>query len=831
MVSPIEKLQKFFRLEAERSYDNRAVVGGLEKILPLWEKEAQSIKIDEATIQAVSTRLFEYHQLELSSRADAIRELTEILLITQKKQYGIGYSASPSLKEIDSDIPGKGQPQFTSQSKSSQSLKKSSRISVHHNRGTISTIGLNDPLTAIPGIGEKNAQKLSKLEINTLADLLSYYPRRYDDYSQLKPINKLQYGDELTVMASVQRISTRDVHERRIKITEAVVTDNTGFLRLTWFNQPYITSHLKPGTQIVISGKIDMYLGHLVMNNPEWELLEKEHLHTNRIVPVYPLTAHVTQRWLRRLMYKTVSTWVPQAIDYLPENIRLASSIMDLPTAILQIHFPDTTDQLNAARHRLAFDEIFLLQLGILRQRYNWQSVAAQVYKTTNEWIDQQVANLPFSLTSAQGRVLEEIRKDLASGRPMNRLLQGDVGSGKTVIAAMGIAMVTNHGAQAAFMAPTSILADQHYNNLMQLLSSIESSNNNHLRSDEICLLIGDKPESEKIKIRRGLQNGEIKLIIGTHALIEEPIEFNHLQIAIIDEQHRFGVSQRAALRSKGKNLHLLVMTATPIPRSLALTIYGDLDISVIDEIPVGRLPVETYVLYPAERERAYQLIRSQVEQGYQSYIIYPLVDKGDEDQRKSAVEEYNRLQIEVFPKFNIGLLHGRLKPEEKEKAMTSFRNKVYDILVTTSVIEVGIDVPNATIMLIEGANRFGLAQLHQFRGRVGRSQAKSYCLLIPETDDTIENERLSVMAETNDGFVLAERDLEQRGPGQFFGTRQSGYSELKLANLSDIQLIKKARRQAQSLFNHDPKLSDPNHYELIKMVDRFWDNGRGDIS
>jgi ATP-dependent DNA helicase RecG len=413
----------------------------------------------------------------------------------------------------------------------------------------------------------------------------------------------------------------------------------------------------------------------------------------------------------------------------------------------------------------------------------------------------------------------------------MERLVQGDVGSGKTVVAALSIAMVTHNGAQAALMAPTSILAEQHYRSLTQQLTKPAENGQAAMQPAQIRLLIGDTPEHEKEEIRAGLADGSIQLVIGTHALIEAPISFQRLQLAVIDEQHRFGVAQRSALRSKGENLHLLVMTATPIPRSLALTVYGDLDLSVMDEMPPGRQPIETFVLRPLERERAYTLIKSQLNAGNQAFIIYPLVEQGENGDSLAAVEEHRRLQDTIFPKLKLGLLHGRLKPEEKEDVMRRFRDREYHILVSTSVIEVGVDVPNASVMLVEGANRFGLAQLHQFRGRVGRGSTLSTCLLIPDKEDAVENERLLVMAETNDGFELAEHDLQQRGPGDFLGTRQAGFSELKMATLTDVRLIEKAREQAQLLFQDDPDLSDPAHQLLASKLDQFWGGGRGDIS
>jgi ATP-dependent DNA helicase RecG len=674
--------------------------------------------------------------------------------------------------------------------------------------------------------------------------MLYNYPRRYDDYTQLRPINRLFYGEEVTVIASVQSVNLRPIRRGQGQIVEVIVDDGSGALRINWFNQPWIGKRLQIGMPVVLSGKIDQYLGRLVMNNPELEPLEQQNLHTNRIVPVYSLTENITQRWLRKQMYQVVTYWAPRIPDHLPDSIRKAANLLDLPTALLQVHFPDSMEKLRSARQRLAFDEIFFLQLGVLRQKHTWQNRSARVFMAPDEWIQTQIDCLPFSLTAAQQRVLNDLRLDMASGHPMNRLLQGDVGSGKTVIAALAIAVLARQGVQSAMLAPTSILAEQHYQNMLKLLSEDLNSAEETgalLKSSEIALLIGATPEAEKKGIREKLANGEIKLIIGTHALIEDPIVFADLQLVIVDEQHRFGVEQRATLRSKGDNPHLLVMTATPIPRSLALTIYGDLDLSVMDEMPPGRQAVETHILFPRERERAYSLIRSQLEEGRQAFIVYPLIEdnggEANQEAGRGAVEEYTRLQKEIFPDFHLGLLHGRMKADEKEAVMALFRNKEVHILVSTTVVEVGVDFPNATVMMVEGANRFGLSQLHQLRGRVGRGQDKAYCLLIPETPDLVEKERLAAMAETTDGFVLAERDLEQRGPGDFLGTRQSGYrSELRMASLTDVRLIEKARQQAQGIFATDPGLDLPENQLLSQVLQNYWGPGeeittKGDIS
>lgn len=850
MQSSIRKLQKFLQLESERGYDNRAVVGGLDKVLPSWEKEAQEEQVEQSLVDFVASKIGGYAALEPQGRRETIRDL-----LSELKEAASQYEASqsrpvsppPQAEQISekprppASSPPPRQPvppppaaapaKQTAGQEEAPQPPPSLPVAPAYPESEL--VALSAPLTTLSGIGKRYAQTFSKLGINALGDLLYYYPRRYDDYSQLKPINRLEYGDELTVIATVQSSSTRKVQNGRMTITEVIVSDGTGYLRLTWFNQPWTANRMKPGLQLVLSGKIDMYLGRLVMSNPEWEPLEQDHLHTNRIVPVYPLTAKITQRWLRRMMHQTVTFWGPRLRDYMPASILKSARLLDLGNAISQIHFPDSFEQLTAARNRLSFDEIFLLQLGVLSQKRHWQQYPGHVFDISDEWLQQRLSVLPFELTGAQKRAIADLRADLVSGQPMNRLLQGDVGSGKTIVAALGMAIVAAHNAQSAIMAPTSILAEQHYRNLQEFFAASLPDAESSLKPDQIRLLIGDTPESEKQLIRQGLEDGTIKVVVGTHALLEDPIRFQNLQFAVIDEQHRFGVAQRAILRSKGQNLHLLVMTATPIPRSLALTVYGDLDLTIMDEMPAGRQPIVTRVLYPHEREQAYQLIRSQVEKGYQAFIIYPLVEaeNDNQDERQAAVQEYERLQSAVFPQFKLGLMHGRLKPNEKDQIMTDFRNQAFQILVSTSVVEVGVDIPNATAMLIESANRFGLSQLHQFRGRIGRGEAKSYCILIPENADAAENQRLTAMVETNDGFVLAERDLEQRGPGQFLGTRQSGFAELKMANLSDLHLIEKAREQAQLLFNTDPKLQNPEHKELKAMMKRFWPAGAGDIS
>ena len=863
MNSAIVKIAKFLRLEAERGFDDCAVVGGLGKMLEPWKSEAQALGLAEDLISAVESRLRDYNRLSPGSRNEVLRGLWARLRSvepslddwtfdadngggkiqempaqadepeTKEAAEPEGQSTTPVDEESATEKPGASvEPSAVDEEKDipDEPLPLAAELPDEAEKPPAEPEGppaaLKAPLTSVPGIGPKSAKTLEKLNMSTLGDLLWHLPRRYDDYSQLETINRLWYGQEVTVIATVEKVDVREVRSGRMKLTEILVSDGTGSLRITWFNQPWIANRLKPGQPIVLSGKVDQYLGHLTMSNPEWEPVEQRQLHTNRIVPVYPLTAGISGKWLRRVIHSVVQRLASRVPDPLPEPLRKSANLMPLGQALTQVHFPDNWEKLHQAQHRLAFDEMFMLQLGVLRQKREWEAVEGLPLAVEVDWIDSFLKSLPYELTAAQKRSLEDIRGDLASKTPMNRLLQGDVGSGKTVVAAAAMGMTAANQSQSAIMAPTSILADQHYRTLLELLPIAAN-----IPTEAIRLLIGATPESEKEAIRSGLREGDIQVVVGTHALIEDPIEFQRLGLVIIDEQHRFGVEQRAELRDKGDNPNLLVMTATPIPRSLALTVYGDLDLSVLDEMPPGRQPIDTRVLLPKERTRAHNFIRGQLEQGQQTFVIYPLIEGSDKVQTKAAVDEQKMLQEKVFPEYSVGLLHGRLKPNEKEETMGKFRSGEIDVLVSTSVVEVGVDIPNATVMLIEGANHFGLAQLHQFRGRVGRGEAQSYCLLIPDQEADSDNQRLSAMQSSNDGFELAEMDLDQRGPGDFLGKRQSGFAELKTAQLTDVKLIEKARREAQRLFEIDPELTQPDHGLLADELERFWTMEKGEMS
>jgi len=796
MTSAFEKLTKVLKLEQEQEYRNRAVIGGLDKFASFWHEEARREAKDPE-----SARLVE-----------------KIVALLQRYPTVGDRGARQRIVEEILD-------KLSQRSEESKEEPPEEQVSKPKEEPPRERLGLNSPITALVGIGPSHAQRFERLGVKTIRDLLYLFPRRYNDFSSLKTINQLKYGEEVTIIGTVWQTKVRETRKGGVIVT-SIISDGTGTIQATWFNQPYLARRLPAGRQIVLSGKVDEYLGRLVFQSPEWEPLERELIHTARLVPVYPLTKGLSARWLRRLMKRTVDYWSKRLPDYLPARLRERANLVDLETAICQIHFPEDRESLERARRRLSFDEFFLIQLGVQRQRHLWRSKPGRPLTIDEQLLESFLRSLPFTLTNAQQRVLREIINDLRQPRPMSRLLQGDVGSGKTVVAAAAMLVTVANGCQAVMMAPTEILAEQHHKTIIELLANFEWP-------ITVRLLIGSLTSSEKERIRQEAATGDADIVIGTHALIQEGVKFKDLGLAVIDEQHRFGVAQRAALRQKGIAggehgsggvwPHVLVMSATPIPRTLALTIYGDLDISVIDELPPGRQEIKTYWLMPRERERAYRFLRSQIEQGHQAFIICPLVEESEKIEAKAAVEEHQRLQREVFPDLRLGLLHGRMKGEEKEAVMAAFKRGEFDILVSTSVVELGIDVPNATVILVEGANRFGLAQLHQFRGRVGRSKYPSYCLLVSDSPTPEAEERLRAIETTQDGFALAEKDLELRGPGEFFGTRQSGLPELTMARLSDVKILEQARTEAQALFREDPDLSKPEHRLLARKLAEFW--------
>ena len=795
-------------LAEQKKCDDHIFIGGLEGFINNWVTQEKQENDQERCELAdkISAAIQGYRDAEIEARRKMIDQALALVRIPLPNE-----SAVIPENSADEQIPY----DFDEEDESS---------SLSAARPLPPGLGLDASVGRLQNVGSAFTKKLARLGILSVADLLYHYPHRYDDYSQLKTISQLVYGDEVTLLLTVCEAKTREARNK-LRITNVLLADPTGTIQATYFNQPWLQQQFKSGRRIVVSGKVEQDLGHLTFKSPAWEPLSKELLHTARIVPVYPLTEGVTNRWLRRLINSVVEHWAPRVADALPEPIRKRENLYDINTALRQVHFPTSFEEMERARQRLALEEFLWIQLGVLRQRRKWREQPGRALHFDSQIQQEFLGSLPFKLTGAQLRVMNEILGDIQQPRPMSRLLQGDVGSGKTIIAAASILTAIANGTQAALMAPTEILAEQHFKTLSRLFANPIGG-----KTIRVERLIGSMKDREKLAVRERLAKGEIDVIVGTHALIQEDVEFQELALAVIDEQHRFGVEQRGMIRGKGYNPHLLVMSATPIPRTLALTIYGDLDLSIIDEMPPGRQEIKTRWLGARERERAYAFIRNQVKAGRQAFVICPLIEESESIDAKAAVEEYERLGTQVYPDLRVGLIHGKLKPSDKDAVMTAFAGHEIDILVATSVVEVGIDVPNATVMLIEGADRFGLAQLHQFRGRVGRGAHQSYCMLLAEKSGSTSDERLKVIESTQDGFLLAEEDLKLRGPGEFFGTRQSGLPDLKIAKLSDVRILDEARRIAQEIFDVDPNLQLPEHRLLGERVNEFWKT-KGDLS
>ncbi len=683
-----------------------------------------------------------------------------------------------------------------------------------------SSTGLDDPIVTLRGVGKLKASKLAKLGIEKVRDLHTHFPRDYRDYSSTKRIADLMYGETVSVVGTVEDVQLFPGQRGRFRTT-VKVRDSSGRISATWFRYGYGGVRIAPNTRVALAGTVSGYGAQISLESPDWEMADQRPLHTRRLVPVYPLTEGVSDYWLREIAAEVVPSCAPLLEEFLPEWIVEQYRLTALSAAVAAVHFPNSSEELASARYRLAFDELFLVQVAALKRRADWQSGAgAPRFRVQDEVVDRFLACQPFSLTGAQRKVTAEIRADLENSRPMSRLLEGEVGSGKTIVAAVGLLSAVVSGYQGALMAPTEILAEQHgrtlqavFGNAEQLLGSVLG------RPLNLRVLTSATKRPEREEAYRGTESGEIDILVGTQALVQDGLGFQRLGLAIIDEQHRFGVMQRTALRQKGGAPHLLIMTATPIPRTLALTLYGDLDLSVIDELPPGRQRVKTYLLGPREREHAYEHIRRDVANGRQAFIICPLVDDSPNLEARAATAEYERLRHGELAGLRLALLHGRMRPSEKDQIMLDFRGGRYDVLVSTSVVEVGIDVPNATIMLVEGAERFGLAQLHQFRGRVGRGIHPSSCILLTDSMDEAILERLRTVAEVPDGFRLAEEDLKLRGPGEYFGVRQSGFPDFRMADLRDVRLIEVARGAATELVRRDPELAFPEHRGIDQRI------------
>ena len=697
--------------------------------------------------------------------------------------------------------------------------------------GSTKKMNLKTPVENIQYIGAVYQKRLAKLKIHTVEDLLNHMPDKYEDFSVISNLSSAEKGQNITIRANVVKIENKRIFKKKMVLTEAVIQDGETKAKVVWFNQPYLLNSIKEGEEYFFSGKIDIRSKWLTLTNPvvEKTFSKNAGTHTGRIIPTYPETRGITSKWLR-FVIKNLLQRIDNIPEILPNEIVKEQKLLTKTDALKKIHFPDNIDDVKEAKRRIAFEQVYLIQITLLEEKIRISRENAVSIPINVDALKKLTAQLPFKLTDSQKKTSWQILKDMEKKYPMNRLLEGDVGSGKTVVAAIAIVNTAKAKFQSALMVPTEVLAKQHFKEIFSLLKSFNIN---------IGLLTGkeDKYYSKKLKndfieisrkkLLEKVLTGDIDLLIGTHALIQDKVKFNNLALVILDEQHRFGVKQRAKLVSRDRKEdvripHLLSMTATPIPRTLALSLYGDLDLSLITQLPKGRKKVLTKIVFEKDRANVYAFTKKQVQKGKQVFVICPRIDPDENKEEnsrwtnaKAVKEEYERLQKEIFPKFNIGIIHGKMGIKEKERTMQDFKNKKINILVSTSVIEVGIDVPNATVMIIEGAERFGLAQLHQFRGRVGRSKSQSYCFLFPESFSPKTKKRMSAILSSADGFSLAEQDLKLRGAGDFFGKKQWGLTDITMESLANLELVQLARESAIKTIEKDVSLKG---HPLLKL-------------
>lgn len=796
MVENLEKIKAAIDIEVKYRYID--IHGKTQKFSSFIKKEAQkNYKLSKKNPRwEVVIESFEhYPYASITERRKAIEHLIRV---------------------IRADIQTQNQEQQEEKERQIQRTKHPSEVDVMY----------------IKGVGPKVAYKLNKLGIFTAQDLMMYFPKKHIDYSSRTLIRDLKEGQTTTVFGFIKSVSSFNTRNN-LSVTRVVIGDESGRFELSFFNAKgnrYLLQRMKTqfpqNAGIMVSGVVKMnnYSGQLTMDKPTYSIMTGEfkedansNLNIARIVPIYTICEDLSIKTLRKAIFNAIELYKNDIKNIVPDFIRERLGIMNKKDAVKQIHFPETMNDLEHARFSLIFEELFLIQLKLIRLRENTAKTTSaynlQVHK--DGLVQKFIAGLPFELTSGQKQAVNEILQDMNSDVPMQRLLQGDVGSGKTVVATIMLLAAVENGYQGALMAPTEILAQQHYNNLVQWLTPLGLS---------VGLFLGSHGKKVRQRFETDLKNGQMNIAVGTHALIQENVDFNNLGAIVVDEQHRFGVKQRNILKRKSQNPQMLTMTATPIPRTLALTVHGDLDLTVINELPKGRKPIKT--ILTGSHRQVWDLIKQEVESGRQAYIVYPLIDESETLSAKAATIEAEKLQQEIFPQFKIGLLHGKLKNDEKEEVMKDFKDGKYDILVSTTVVEVGVDVPNATVMVIENAERFGLSQLHQLRGRVGRSSLQSYCVLITSSRSQETRERLGIMTETNDGFVIAEKDLQLRGPGEFLGTRQSGLPDLIISDIvRDAKILEIARNEAIDFvknYNIDdfPMLKNVTSLEMFTGLD-----------
>ena len=846
----VETLRHVLRLERDQNHANHAVIGGLDAFLERWiEDPAIKRVLDDA-----SGTLPNYEGLTQEQRAAWVRETIERLTDPGQEPSPpaadverapvsaptaspaasppppMDVPPDPAWDRIEQAAPRQPNRPAPSPAERVAPTQTKKRPTARPTPTVTPVTSLDEPLDA----PSRMKAGLKKLGIETYRNALWAFPRRYVPVS---PIARLISGEQAAISVRVEKQSGGNFTARRqVMRIEATVSDATGQVAAVWFGNPWVTNMLKRGSRLLLTGRLGEYRNRAQFHVETYEQLRAEDkIDTGELVPIYPLTKGVTQSGMRRLIGPAAERALTLVQEFLPDDVIREARLPGLREALGLIHRPADLSDDERARRRLAFDELFLLQLGLLERRRQQQHELGAPIPRSEEALSSVVAALPFKLTNDQEHVVEEILTDMGGSAPMMRLLQGDVGSGKTVVAALALVTAAANRFQGALMAPTEILAEQHFRTLTGVFShgNREANDGGPYRGFSgilpdrplrIALLTGSMAAGMKSQLHDLIARGDVDIVIGTHALIQEGVAFSNLGLAVVDEQHRFGVEQRASLRNKGFAPHLLVMTATPIPRTLALAIYGDLDVSTIHEMPPGRPPIRTAIVPPGERDRAYGFIRREAAEGRQSFVICPLVEESESVAAKAAVAEHERLSREVFTDLNVGLLHGRMRPAEKERVMGEFRNGDIDVLVSTAVVEVGIDIPNATVMMIDGAERFGLSQLHQYRGRVGRGTESSYCILVSESETEEVNKRLAVMESTRDGFKVAEADLKLRGPGELLGTRQSGLPDLQVATFDDLALIEEARRHALAIAKDDPELSDAAHAPLREELRRFWD-------
>ena len=809
----ISAMKRPLQFAAKNDYASLHTVKGLDELMPaLAQKALQLAATDgmKTILTAVGNSFTEFYTLDQSRQQQAVQQALDLLDRIRETE-------PPPAPDMSGD-------------------SFAASLAAPAARHTDALILLSTPVTTIKGVGPRTAEALMRQDISTVEDVLYHAPRCYIDRRRIFKINELSAGQHATVTGTVMTARIGQLGGRT-RFFDLLVTDGSGVVSAKWFNvnMPFAQALKKKygeGSRVLLAGQTTQFKFRIEMHHPEIETVDEDDDPAARlsIVPVYPLTEGVSQKIIRKITRQVVDQYAARLPDYRPPALRRQYKLIDLQAAFAGMHYPDNSADcdglasFNSPFHRrIIFDELFLLQAMLALRRRGTALECGTSFQLPKDRLENVLAALPFSLTSAQQKTLRDILADMQRPSPMNRLVQGDVGSGKTVVALLAAMIAHWNGFQAALMAPTEILAGQHFKTIQMLTEGHDL---------KIALLTGSMPKAAREEILAAIRDGRTALIIGTHALIQEAVEFHRLGLAVIDEQHRFGVLQRGLIKKKGDNPDVLVMTATPIPRTLGLTVYGDLDISIIDELPPGRKPVVTKVYHENKRDEVYRLVRKYLEKGNQAFIVYPLVDESEKSDLKDATTMTAHLQQDIFPDYRVGLIHGRMAQQDKDSIMGEFKAGEIHMLVATTVIEVGIDVPNASLMVIEHAERFGLSQLHQLRGRVGRGTAESHCILLAQYNKSDSaRQRLAIMEKTNDGFKIAEEDFNIRGPGEFLGTRQSGLTDFRVANIArDIQILIDARKAAFSLIAEDPELKKPEH-QLIRLILAERSRGRFELA